>query len=74
MKQKDIMIIPKLWAVTEGESFKGESSIGDDNEFSLGHVEFEVPIGHSSGDAKWGVLSPKNIVRAGDRDSRAICT
>lgn len=60
-------MILKLWAgteigslgpFTEGESLRGQAGIRkgwrDDSEFSLGHVEFEVPIRHSSGDAKLG--------------------
>lgn len=61
------MMIARLWTsteigywgpFTEGESLRGEAGTRkgwrDGNKYSSGHVEFEVPSRHSSGDAKFG--------------------
>lgn len=61
------MMIPRLWTGTEignwgpfkeEESLRGEVGIRQewrqDNKFSSGHVEFEVPSRHSSRNVKLG--------------------
>lgn len=41
--------------LTEKEEIVGGAGFREDQEFDYGHVKFEIPIGHPSGDSKFKV-------------------